>query len=152
MNHKLVLSHFLASAQLLLKKSNDSELDSPEVKIEPMNSFIQKAVQKLKQIDPNYFKGVRQIKVNSGNAFGFVESGPNKDPAVINLNLSKIENEVRSKSSGASPQQVEEAIVQALIETIGHEKGHINSYDDKLGFQGGEGPSTAEEQRIHNML
>jgi len=152
MNYHEVLSHFIAAAQFLVKKSSDPELDSPEVKIEPMNSFIQKAVQKLKQIDPNYFKGVRQIKVNSGNGFGFVESGPNKDPAVINLNLSRIENEVRSKSTGASPQQIEEAIVQALAETIAHEKGHTKSYDPKFGFQGGEGPSTAEEQRIRNLL
>lgn len=152
MNNYEVLSHFVAAAKLLTKKAFDSELDSPEVKIEPMNSFIQKAVQKLKQIDPNYFKGVRQIKVNSGTGFGFVESGPNKDPAVINLNLAKIENEVRSKGAGASPQQIEEAIVQALVETISHEKGHISSYDPKFGFQGGEGPSTAEEQRIKNLI
>ena len=48
MNNYEVLSHFVAAAKLLTKKAFDSELDSPEVKIEPMNSFIQKAVQKLK--------------------------------------------------------------------------------------------------------
>lgn len=130
-----------------LAQAVDPELESPNVRIEPMESVVQKAVELLKQKDPNYFKGVRSIVLNtSGSSYGHVESGPNKDPAIINLNFARIKQEVLA--NGGS----DEDIVRAVAEIIAHEKGHVASYKPEQGFVGGENPAEQEASRIRNMI
>lgn len=130
-----------------LAQAGDPELEGPNVRIEPMESVVQKAVDLLKQKDPNYFKGVRSIVLNtSGSSYGHVESGPNKDPAIINLNFARIKQEVSSKGGS------EEDIIRAVAEIIAHEKGHVASYKSEQGFVGGENPAEQEAQRIRGLI
>lgn len=58
-----LLDNFVRLAQAV-----DPELDSPNVRIEPMESVVQKAVDLLKQKDPNYFKGVRSVVLNASGS------------------------------------------------------------------------------------
>lgn len=145
------LMYFL-QANHLLKQASDTDLNSPTVSIEPVNTLVQKAVELLKKTDPQFFVGVRKIVVSSSSAYGHVESGPNKDPAVINVNLNRIQSEIKNKNQGADNKILEDHIVRSIAEVIAHEKGHIKSYKEESGFQGGEAPAEAEEQRISNLL
>lgn len=118
----------------------DQELDSPNVIVQPMEPVIDKAINLLKRMDPNYFKGVRRIQVSPNNMYyGFVEGGQDKDPSVININMAKIN------------QQETDAVISAAT-TIAHERGHVQTYDTQQGFVGGEVPAEAEEQRVANWI
>lgn len=118
----------------------DFQLDSPNVVIKPIQPAVQKAVQLLQRMDPSYFKGVREIAVGSGPAYGHVESGEGKDPNVINVNLQRIISEAGGKPTGR-----EVVIAAALV--IAHEKGHLNKFNPESGFAG-EGEANAEENRV----
>jgi hypothetical protein len=131
----------------------DPELSSPEVKIEPADAEIQKAIALLKSINPSYFVGVRKIVVDAGGgAYGFVESGQNKDPAVIHINLAKIRNELKSKLPAATKEQFEKELVRQIATTVSHERGHIKSFKPETGFEGGESPAESEERQMLSRI
>lgn len=130
----------------------DTELSSPQIRVEPADTIIQKAVEKLKQIDPSYFVGVRKIVVDSGSGYGHVQSGNGSDPAVIHINLSRIKSEIQAKATGASQQQLEEEMVRQVAIVIAHEKGHIKSFTPEQGFVGGENPAQASEHEMESKL
>lgn len=121
----------------------DVELQSPNVIIEPANSLIQKAVDLIKKVDSGYFVGVRKIVVSTSSGYGHVESGANKDPAIININFGRIQNEAAGDEKSA---------VRAIAGVIAHERGHVKSFNSSLGFQGGEGPAEAEEKRVLQLI
>lgn len=141
----------IISGYLKFSQQMDAELASPEIKIEPVESNIQKAVQLLKQQDPSYFVGVRKIVVDTGKGYGHVSSGEGQDPAVIHINLSKIKNEIQSKLSGAPKEQQEHELVRQIALTISHEKGHVKNFNPQSGF-GGEGPAESEESLMMGKL
>lgn len=122
----------------------DTELNTPSVVIQPMEPVINKAVNLLKRMDPNYFQGVRRIQVSPASIYyGFVESGQQKDPSVVNINMGKI------KQEGGND---ETAAVIAAATTIAHEVGHVKSYNQQQGFVGGESPAEAEERRVSDWI
>ena len=119
----------------------DAELNTPAVVIQPMEPVINKAVNLLKRMDPNYFQGVRRIQVSPASIYyGFVESGQQKDPSVVNINMGKI------KQEGGN-----DAVIAAAT-TIAHEVGHVKSYNQQQGFVGGESPAEAEERRVADWI
>jgi hypothetical protein len=147
------IKKYFNEALLILRKlsqQNDPELSSPEIKIEPMEGLIQQAVNKLKQLDPNYFVGVRKIVVDTGSGLGYVASGKGQDPAIIHLNLPKIKSELQNKN--LSKEQLDKEIVRQIALTISHEKGHIKSFKPETGFIGGESPAISEENIIQQKL
>jgi hypothetical protein len=152
----LALKNYKEAARLIVSAFDntitDAELSSPNVVIEPAQSLVQKAVDLLKKTDPGYFVGVRKIVIAPEANYGHVESGAGKDPAVIHLNLDRIQRETRTRMTNQPQTSVDEAIVQAVAQTIAHERGHVKSYTPQTGFQGGEGPAEAEEQRISNLI
>lgn len=123
----------------------DQELESPNVVVQPGTPVIQKAVEVLKRMDPNYFKGARQIVVGVSPHFGHVESGPGKDPAVININLNRIVQEAGGQTQGP------EVVVAAAV-IIAHEAGHVKSFNAQQGFVGGEAPAEQEENRVRQWI
>lgn len=146
------------SARLLYKQCQkyaqvaDQEVSSPQIRVEPADALVQKAVEKLKQTDPSYFVGVRSIVVDTGPAFGHVSSGEGQDPTIIHINLAKIRSEVQSKLGSAPQDQIMNEIVRQIAIVIGHEKGHVKSYNPGGGFAGGELPAQSEEHAIENKL
>lgn len=128
----------------------DPELASPEIKIEPVDTIIQQAVNLLKKINPGYFIGVRKIVVDTGGsgAFGHVASGPKDDPTVIHLNLPKIKSEIQSKMQGASQEQMNKELIRIVAEIISHERGHVKSFNPQGGFVGGESSAESEEKSM----
>lgn len=119
----------------------DPNVTGPNVVIEPIEPLVQKAVDILKKMDGNYFSGVKKIKVNpSTSNFGFVESGPDKDPTIININLSRIKG-----------LESEIDVLFQLILTIAHESAHAKSFKDGV-FIGGETPAENEERRVAGWL
>lgn len=134
------------------QQSVDTELASPQIKIEPMETNIGAAVDLLKKINPNYFIGVRKIVVDVGTGFGHVSSGGNEDPAVIHINLSKIKSEIQSKIGNLPKDQQDKELIRQIAIIISHERGHISSYKPELGFQGGEGPAEIEENSMSRKV
>lgn len=144
---KRIIASYLKIAQQI----SDPELASPDIKIEPMESNIQKAVELLKKVNPSYFIGVRKIVVDTGAGFGHVASGKGQDPSVIHLNLPKIRAEIQSKLSGASKEQQEQELVRQIAIVISHEKGHVSSYKPETGFPG-EAPAESEEGSMMSKI
>lgn len=143
-----IISNYVKFAQAI----NDPELASPQIKVEPADMLIQKAVDLLKKSNPGYFVGVRKIVVDNGNAYGFVESGQGKDPSVIHINLQKIKSEIQFKLSNLPKDQQEQEMIRQIAMTLAHEKGHINSYKPETGFAGGELPAEAESNKMQSAL
>jgi hypothetical protein len=129
----------------------DAELASPQVRIEPQETLIDKAVQKLKQMQPNYFVGVRKIVSGPEANYGHVESGKGKDPTVIHINFPRIKSEVEKELAGSAKEDIDDAIINNIVSVLAHEAGHVKSYDPEKGFVGAETPALAEEQKIHNQ-
>jgi hypothetical protein len=144
-----------AKAHAFLKEAQtptDPELASPSVVVEPADTIIQQAVDKLKSINPSYFVGVRKIVVDTGQGYGHVAAGGGNDPAVIHINLSRIKSEVSSKMSGANQEQMQQEMVRQVASTIAHEKGHVASYKPDQGFVGAEQPAEAEAAQMAPKL
>ena len=76
--------------------------------------------------------------------YGYVQSGPGKDPTVIYLNADRI--------VGEAGQQNGKAAAIAAARVIAHEKGHVASYDQEKGFVGGESPAETQEHEFDNWL
>lgn len=129
----------------------DPELSSPEIKIEPVDTYIQKAVDLLKKVNPSYFIGVRKIVADTGAGFGHVSSGGGQDPAVIHINLPKIKTELQSKLRGAPQDQFDKEFIRQIAITISHEKGHVVSFKPESGFPG-EQPAESEEHSMATKI
>jgi hypothetical protein len=146
--HKyLMAANILKSAQQ--PEPPDPELQSPQVRIEPQETLIDKAVQKLKQMQPNYFIGVRKIVSGPESHYGHVTD--KDDPAIIHINFPRIKSEVEKSLSGMPKEQVDEEIINKIVSVLAHEAGHVKSYDKERGFVGNEAPAIAEENRINNL-
>jgi|ERR1700722_371207 len=126
----------------------DAELASPDIKVEPGDTYIQKAVELLKRMNPSYFVGVRKIVADMGKGLGHVASGPGQDSAVIHINLSRIKSELQAKLPNAPQNQFEKEFVRQIALTIAHEKGHVGSFKQESGFVGGESPAESEESSM----
>jgi hypothetical protein len=157
-NLRTAKKNFLQAFKILFAQNIDPQVDSPNIIIEPVEPLLQKAVDQLKKLDPNYFKGVRKIVVKDESVYGHVESGPGKDPTIIYLNLPRIKREITQQAKSANPNApnnvIDDAIVKALADTIAHERGHIGTYapgKDFSGF-GGESEAEAEARRISEKL
>ena len=131
----------------------DPELASPQIRIEPADTLIQKAVDLLKSKNPNFFVGVRKIVVDAGQpgAYGYVESGQGKDPTVIHINLQKLKAEVQAKLGNLPQDQKEKEMVRQLAMTIAHEKDHLSKYNPESGF-GDEGSAQQAEKQLEPQL
>jgi hypothetical protein len=146
--YKIARKNFLDATIVAFAQPSDPELESPNIIIEPQESLIHKAVELIKSKDPNFFKGVRKIVSGDQPNYGHVESGPGKDPAIINLNSPRINREVKSKMQGAPQEEIDKEIVRQLAGTIAHERGHIMSFDPQSGFKGGETPAEQAEKEL----
>lgn len=143
------ISVFKSLTRLGFAPTPDPQVESPEVIIEPVESLIQEAVKRIRQKDPNYFKGVRKIVSGPESAYGHVESGPGKDPHVIHLNFPRIKAELQGKFQG---KELEEAVIDELIHTIAHEKGHIKGMTETSPHFGNEGQAEQEADRVSGLF
>ena len=144
--------NFLEAVKIAFQQTGDPELDSPNIKIEPQESLIQKAVDLLKREDPSFFQGVRKIVSGDEPNYGHVESGPGKDHTVIHVNFPRISREVKQKMQGAPQEEIEKEIARQIGSTIAHERGHVFSFHPEMGFQGGESPAEQAEQAMMQRL
>lgn len=154
-NHYLIAKkNYLEAAKIIVAlQESDPELDSPNVRVEPQESLIEKAVQEIKsKIDPNYFKNVRSIVSGPMSGYGEVRSGGSEDPNVIHLNFQRIKSEVTNKVKAANPQatqqDIDNAIVAGIVETLTHEKGHIKGLGQGEIFA----PESLAEQEAREMM
>jgi hypothetical protein len=146
----VVAKKCFAQAAELLPQSTTR--DTPSIRIEPQESLVQKAVDEIKKIEPNYFVGIEQIKVeNTGGSYGKSESGPGKDPTIIYLNSEKIKADTKTKAQNAPAEKLEEIIVEEIVDTIAHEKGHIIPFKQRGQF-GSETEAELEAKKITNRL
>ncbi len=96
-------------------------------------------VAQLESQKPGYFANIKHIIVEPGQPshFGKVESDK---PDTIFLSLDKIKGIM-----GANKDP--ESMKLAIIETLAHEMGHLNSK-----FEGGESPADSEAHRIMEIF
>lgn len=121
-----------------------AQVGSPSITIQPGKPEANCALDILKLWNPSYFTNVEKIVIGPSPNYGYVESGPEKDPAVIYINADRIVSEAGQQSGK------EAAIATASV--IAHEKGHVSSFDPEKGFVGGEAPAEAEERSFQQWL
>ena len=129
----------------LAQAVNQALVDSPSVQIDPsIQKDVQSAVDKIRQSDPSFFKGVSKIVGLTGGPFGKVES---TDPTVIHVNLSRIKQQVQQQmgsnykpSDPKHQEALKEALERSIVETVSHERAHVLDFDPEQNkFPGGEG-------------
>lgn len=140
---RIIIRGYLKFSQQTL----DPELASPDIKIEPMESSIHKAVELLKKVNPSYFIGVRKIVVDTGSGFGHVSAGPGQDPTIIHINLPKIRSEIQNKLGASSKEAQEREFIRQIALTISHERKHQSTYTPEAGFA----PETAAEEEERSI-
>lgn len=128
-------------------------IDTPQIEIDPtIKAEIEDAVQHILAVDPSYFKGVSKIVALHSGPYGQVSS---EDPSVLHLNVQRIKNDIKARFGRFDPnnpehrEMLEDAIKEALVEVITHEKGHALDWDPEHGrFPGGEGAAEQESRRM----
>jgi len=134
---------------------DDAFIEGPQVQIDPsIQRDVQEAVNDLRQMDPNIFKGVGRIVALTGGPFGEVTS---TDPTTVHINLSRIKQEVQkqigSQYNSSDPEHkkvFDQSLRRSIVETIAHEIGHVKDFDLATHkFKGGEG---AAESAAHQAL
>jgi hypothetical protein len=128
-------------ADVFFKKA---QVGTPNITIQPGKPEATCALEILKAWKPDYFLNVKEIIIGPSANYGFVESGPDKDPSVIYINADRIIQEAGAQQGRAA--------ALGCAEVIAHEKGHVESYDDQQGFVGGETPAEAEEASFRQWL
>lgn len=125
----VVSKHYFNKEAALSKRALEPVPITPEVVIEPMEPNVQKAVNKIKSMDPSMFHNVTKIVVHPGGGhgqLGHVEMGPDKDPREVHIFKDRVNQIVQQQFQGQqNPQALQEATERALIEVITHEVGHI---------------------------
>jgi hypothetical protein len=121
-----------------------AQVETPNISIQPGKPEANCALEILKLWKPDYFVGVSEIVIGPSANYGYVESGPDKDPSRIYINADRIVAE-----SGV---QQGRAAAIACAQVIAHEKGHVASFDESQGFVGGETPAEAQEAEFENWL
>jgi hypothetical protein len=152
-------------ALTILSQVANQQLLSPQVSIEPFDELIDKATKILMVMNSNYFKGdpdfgtvpnkfmgVSKIVIAVSDALGFVESGKDKDPAKINLNMNEIKNRMNAQTDPELKKNEKANAIVATALVIAHERGHIASYDPQKGFVGGESPALTEEAKVKQWI
>lgn len=143
MEKKYSKAYVFASLYLRYVMAQD-QTNTPNITIQPGKPEANCALDILKKWKPDYFIGVRSIVLGPSPNYGYVESGPDKDPTVIYINADRIVNE--------AGQQKGKAAAIATARVIAHEKGHVASFDANKGFVGGETPAQVQEQEFDNWL
>lgn len=131
-----------------------------DVVIMPLDSQVQKAVQKIKQSYPGILSQVTKITVHPGvhTHLGYVESGPGKDPREIHLFKGSIDQQLKKQlGNKPTPSEYEEMLVKAIVEVIGHEAGHIGEHEkDSKQMQTnpffGEGEAEQKSKEVLNRV
>lgn len=145
------MNDFRQAAAILIKLSQqaDPELTSPEVKVEPADTYIAKAIALLKQQNNSFFVGVRKVVVDQGgdSSYGHVSSGGDNDPTVIHINLSKIKSELKSKLQNVSQDQFDKELIRQIALVLTHEKMHQKSFSQTNVFA----PEYVAEQGAADM-
>lgn len=131
--------------RLAENEQNEQNIKSPNVIIDPIEPAIDAAVKLLKMMNPNYFVGISKIVVGMSGQFGHVESGPDKDPTILNINMSRIKSALKNSNDKAE-------LIASVAMTIAHEAAHTKSYNSQHGFVGGEAVAEAEEEKVYNWI
>lgn len=106
--------------------------------IEPYEPLIYKAVQRIEELEPQFFNGIDKIILEQGDPghFGKVQSDT---PNTIFVSIQKIKSLMSSGS--------EDDVIDKIAEVLAHEVGHIR---DEL--KSGEAPAEKEQQLMRDRL
>jgi hypothetical protein len=115
---------------------------SLDIVIEPEESVIREAVNKLKASDSKYFDGVKKIVVEHNNP-NSPYVGKATGESIIYISIDAIRNQL--KAAGGDIDQ--QALVNEVLKTIGHEVAHI-----KGGMAPTEVASEIEEAKLDSQF
>lgn len=120
-------------------KNRESAANSPSVVITPYESNIEEAKKEVMKYDPNFPKGVAEIRVKtSPNAAGWVTNDP-KDTGIIYVDYYQIKNKL-------GPEASKQDLIDELATTLIHEKAHIDNPE------GGESVAENAEKQFKGKI
>jgi hypothetical protein len=100
--------------------------------IEPWDSAVDKALKVIQSKDPSILTNVKKVVVHSGaggGQLGHVEKGMGKDPQEIHIFKDRIKQIVEQRAGGPqttlTTQELQQAIIDGMTETLYHEATHI---------------------------
>lgn len=115
---------------------------SIDIIIEPEESAVREAVNKLNGADPKYFDGVKKIVVEHGSPKS-PYLGKSTGESIVYISLDAIKNQLESQ--GLKGDQA--AFINELVKTLGHEVKHIRG-----GMAPTESPSEVEEKILEQRF
>jgi protein tyrosine/serine phosphatase/uncharacterized protein YbaR (Trm112 family) len=123
----------------------------PQVIIQPFDAATNKAISIINQKSPSLLKNVEKVIVHSsgGPELGHVAMGPGKNPREIHVFKNRIRDIVMRNANVTTKktltsQELEQAIVDGILETILHENVHIGP--TKTLEQIAKGPFSSESE------
>lgn len=129
-------------------KEDMENLGTSKVTIEPSNKYAQEAYDLLASKTPEILTGITNIRTDL-NKDVFGEYSSDSEHTVF-LNMKKIENEVRSKLSGQSEDDIKAEIIRQTALVISHEDGHLHAYTERKDSS--EFPAEQQEQEVAEKL
>lgn len=100
-----------------------SRFASIDILIEPEESAVREAVNKLKATNPKYFDGVKKIVVEHGNPKSpYVGKSTSEDVIYISIDA------IRDQLDMAGQKDNQQAFVNEILKTLGHEAAHIHNH------------------------
>jgi hypothetical protein len=115
---------------------------SLDIIIEPEESAVREAVNKLIGSNPKYFEGVKKVVVEHDVPHS-PYLGKSTGEGIIYISLDAIRNQLKSQGEEHNQQ----AFIHELVKTLGHEVAHIRG-----GMEHTEGPSEVEEQVLEQKF
>jgi hypothetical protein len=115
---------------------------SIDIIIEPEESAVREAVNKLKGADPKYFDGVKKVVVEHGNPKS-PYLGKATGDGIVYISLDAIKNQLKTQGV----EEDRQALINELVKTLGHEVTHIRG-----GMQPTEAPSEVEEHVLEQRF
>lgn len=147
--------HFASIFYKCAQEQIDPQVNSPNVLIEPYDSVVQDAVNKLMSTDANYFKGISKIEVKT-LPVGVAGQVSSEDPTVVSIDAQDIKNIIQGSHGNPDDpdvvNQVAALITKEIANTIHHERAHVYTWHPEQGFVGGEAPAERAEQEIAPVL
>lgn len=129
-----------------MKKQADEVLSLPNI-IMPGEDSIRKAVSRINRKFPGFFSKIKEIRIAPGGTGYAYVTNKEGDEGIVFVDLPKIKSSVTSKMGNMSQEEIQEAIIHAVSESIAHEGGHIES-----NLEGGEYPAEEKARSVMHVL
>jgi len=129
-------------------KEKTDNVGTNQVEVEPENDDVDKAVQKIKEKEPEIIMPLSKIETDlDKDMFGEFTSD---NLHTVSLNTPKIENKVEEVLKNATDEEIQKELIDQIALVISHESGHQEAYTDDGDTS--EAPANKKEEEFREKI